>query len=77
MKILHLKKIVASAFLIAVVFTSCKNKPDTENENTAPAVVSTEGDTVHVDTANVPLDTGKATKPIIRKNSEDGTNSGL
>lgn len=76
MKNRNLKNSMATvALVLALAFGSCKDK-NAESE-AAPAIVSTEGDTVHVDTANVPLDTGKTTHPIIKKNAEDGTNSAL
>jgi len=76
MKAISLKNSLAAiAVFAAFTFTSCKNNEATDE--TVEPVVTTEGDTVHIDTSKVPTDTGKATKPLIRKNSEDGTNSAL
>ena len=80
MKAISLKKSLAAiAVFAAFTFTSCKNNEATETttDETVEPVVTTEGDTVHIDTSKVPTDSGKATKPLIRKNSEDGTNSAL
>lgn len=77
MRLLNLKNMIAGfAVLTALTITSCKDKPAENEENVAP-VVSKEGNTVYVDTANVPVDSGDTKKPLLRKNSEDGGDSGL